>query len=169
MLSGRCPVCLSVCLQRWCIVTNGSMDQDATWYGGRPRLRTHCVRWGSSCPKKEHITYHFSAHVYCDQTAGWIRMPLATEVDLGPGHIVLDGEPSPHPQKGQSSHPLFSSHVDCGQTVAHLSYCSAFVMAAMRCRCGHYIFSCGFYFLFFLPNLRGRRLDICHTSTHCVP
>jgi len=22
---------------------NGSMDQDATWYGGRPRLRRHCL------------------------------------------------------------------------------------------------------------------------------
>ena len=28
--------------------------------------------------------------VYCDQTVGWITMPLGTEVGLGPGHIVLD-------------------------------------------------------------------------------
>ena len=28
--------------------SNGCMDQDATWYGGRPRLRRHCVRWGLS-------------------------------------------------------------------------------------------------------------------------
>jgi len=27
------------------------MDQDATWYGGRPRPRPHCVRWGPSSPK----------------------------------------------------------------------------------------------------------------------
>jgi len=33
----------------------------------------------------------FSAHVYCGQTAGWIRMPLGMTVGLGPGHIVLDG------------------------------------------------------------------------------
>jgi len=26
------------------------MDQDATWYGGRPRPRRHCVRWGLSSP-----------------------------------------------------------------------------------------------------------------------
>ena len=26
--------------------SNGCMDQDATWYGGRPRPRRHCVRWG---------------------------------------------------------------------------------------------------------------------------
>jgi len=33
-----------------------------------------------------------SAHVYCGQTAGWIKMALGMEVDLGPGHIVLDGD-----------------------------------------------------------------------------
>ena len=27
---------------------NGWMDQDATWYGGRPRSRPHCVRWRPS-------------------------------------------------------------------------------------------------------------------------
>ena len=26
----------------------------------------------------------FSAHVYCGQTAGWIKMALGTEVGLGP-------------------------------------------------------------------------------------
>jgi len=25
------------------------MDQAATWYGGRPRPRPHCVTWGPSC------------------------------------------------------------------------------------------------------------------------
>ena len=25
---------------------NGWMDHDATWYGGRPRPRRHCVKWG---------------------------------------------------------------------------------------------------------------------------
>jgi len=33
----------------------------------------------------------FLAHVYCGQTAGWIKMPLGTEVNLGPGDVVLDG------------------------------------------------------------------------------
>ena len=30
---------------------NGCMDQDGTWYGGRPRPRPtrHCGRWGPSC------------------------------------------------------------------------------------------------------------------------
>jgi len=29
---------------------NGCIDQDATWYGGRPRPRRHCVRWGPRSP-----------------------------------------------------------------------------------------------------------------------
>ena len=33
----------------------------------------------------------FSAHVYCGQTAGWIKMPLGTKVGLNPGDSVLDG------------------------------------------------------------------------------
>jgi len=37
----------------------------------------------------------FSVHVYCGQTVGWINMPLGKEVGLGPGHIVLDGDPAP--------------------------------------------------------------------------
>jgi len=41
-------------------------------------------------------------------------MPLGREVGLGPGDIVIDGEPAPHPQKGHST-PPFSAHVCCGQ------------------------------------------------------
>ena len=32
---------------------------------------------------------HFSAHVYCGQTIGWIRILLGTEVGLGSGHYVI--------------------------------------------------------------------------------
>ena len=39
-------------------------------------------------------TSQFLAHVYCGQTAGWMKTPLDTEVDIGPGHIVLDGVPA---------------------------------------------------------------------------
>jgi len=45
-----------------------------------------------------------------------------------------------------------------------------FIMAALRGRCGHYIFVLFLSFFFFSsPNLRRRRLDVCHTSTHDVP
>jgi len=30
---------------------------------------------------------------YCGQTAGWMKTPLGTEVDIGAGHIALDGFP----------------------------------------------------------------------------
>jgi len=33
----------------------------------------------------------YSAHAYCGQTTGWIKMALGTEVGLGPGDTVLDG------------------------------------------------------------------------------
>ena len=59
-------------------------------------LSPGCVRWGprSTLPKKRaEPPPQFSAHVYCGQTAGCIKMPLRTEVDLGPGHFVLDGFP----------------------------------------------------------------------------
>jgi len=45
-------------------------------------------------------------------------MKLGMEVGLGPGHIVLDGDPVPPPpkKKGAQPQPKFSAHVYCGQT-----------------------------------------------------
>jgi len=40
------------------------------------------------------------AHVYCGQTAAWIKMPLGMEVGLGLGNTVLDGDPAPLSKKG---------------------------------------------------------------------
>ena len=38
--------------------------------------------------------------VYCGQTAEWIKMPLGTKVDVGPGHTALHGtQRLPPPQK----------------------------------------------------------------------
>ena len=36
----------------------------------------------------------FSAHVYCGQKAGCIKMPLGMEVGLSPGDFVLGGDPA---------------------------------------------------------------------------
>jgi len=90
------------------------MDQGATWYGGRPRPRPHCVRWRPSSRSKKGHTPIFT-HVCCGQTAGWIKLLLGTEVALGPGDIVLDGDPAP-PRKGTQQPPHVSAHVCCGQT-----------------------------------------------------
>jgi len=66
----------------------------------------------------------FLAHVYCDQMAGWMKIPLGVEVDSGSGHIVLDGDPAP-PVKGNSTIIAARSfwHMSVVATVAHLSYC----------------------------------------------
>ena len=62
--------------------------------------------------------------VYCGQTVGWIKTKLGTQVVLGPGHIVLDGDSAPPPQRGTAPNfrPISlrpngcSAHVYCGQT-----------------------------------------------------
>ena len=102
------------------------MHQYATWYGGRPHPRGLCVRWtpspppqkgGGPPPKKR----KFSAHVYCGQTAGWIKMSLGTKVGLGTVHIVLDGVPAP--AKSALQPPPSFRLMSIVATVAHLSYC----------------------------------------------
>jgi len=81
------------------------------------------VLYGDPAPatKKGHSGPQFSAHVYCGQTTGWIKMALGTEVGLGPCNTVLDGDPA-SPRKG-AQQPHILADVYCGQTVAHLSYC----------------------------------------------
>jgi len=70
---------------------------------------------------------HFSAHVYYDQTAGWIRIPLGTEVCLGPCDIVLDVDPAPPPRKGAQQPPTFRSialaYIPAGPHFTHNPYC----------------------------------------------
>ena len=41
--------------------------------------------------------------VYCGQTVGWIKMKLGMQVGLG--HILLDGDPAPLPKGAQP--PIF--------------------------------------------------------------
>jgi len=69
---------------------NGRMDQDGTWHGGRPQPRRLCVRWRHSTPPQKGggaPPTKFSAHVYCGQTAGWIKVALGMEVGLRPGDL----------------------------------------------------------------------------------
>jgi len=129
MLSDRCLFVCRSDLSVWNVGVlwpNGWMDQDDTWYGGRPRPG-HIVLHGDPAPPppKGHNP-QFSAHVCFGQTAGWIKIPLGTKVGLGPGNIVLHWDPAPPPKMGQT--PRFSAHVYCGQMVAHLSYCWALVL-----------------------------------------
>jgi len=88
------------------LCTNGCMDQDATWYGGRPRPRPHCARCDPAPPPQKGGTVpQFLAHVCCSKMAGWIKMPLGMKVYLVPGHIVLHGDLAP-PRK-RSTAPIF--------------------------------------------------------------
>jgi len=54
--------------------------------------------------------------VYCGQTVGRIKMKLGMQVGLGPGRIVLHGNPPPPPQRDTA--PQFSAHICCGQISA---------------------------------------------------
>jgi len=84
---------------------NGCKDQDttwyrdrhATWYAGRPRPRRLCVRWGPSYPQKTGTptppNFWLMSIVAC-KTVGWIKMPLGTQVNLGPGDVVRWGRSS---------------------------------------------------------------------------
>ena len=62
---------------------------------GYPVTQPPCQKGGAAPPQ-------FSAHFYCGQTAGCIKMPLGTEV-------------GPSPKKGADS-PKFSANVYFGQT-----------------------------------------------------
>ena len=86
---------------------NCCIDQDSTWYRGGPWSRPHCARWGPSSPpqKGSRAPSHFSAHVHCGQTAGWIKMALGTGMGLGASHILLHEDPAPLPKKGAEPFP----------------------------------------------------------------
>ena len=91
--------------------------------GLRELYTRHCVRCGRGYHQKEghaHPT-KFLAHVYCGQMAGWMKTPLGTEVDLGPGRIVLVGVPAP--AKGAQQPPPSFRPMSIVATVADLSYC----------------------------------------------
>jgi len=68
------------------------------------------VRWEPS------LLPQFPAHVYCGQTAGWIKMSLGMEVGLSPSDFVLGGDPAPLPKKGAENPPHFPANFYCAQT-----------------------------------------------------
>jgi len=80
---------------------------------GRNAGRTPCTIFGRLFVKRfalcyQTVVYHVRLSVclsvclsvtflYCGQTVGWIKMKLSMQVGLGPGHIVLYGDPAPPP------------------------------------------------------------------------
>jgi len=67
----------------------------------RPMLSVRCL---SVCLSVLSVTW-----VHCCQTVGRIKMKLGMQVGLGTGHIVLDGDPAPPPQRGTA--PQFSANI----------------------------------------------------------
>jgi len=90
---------------------NGWMHQDATWYGGRPKPRLLCVRWGPSPGAKTGVEPPvFGPYLLWPNGYMEIKMPLGTEVGFSPCDIVLDVHPAPLPKKGTHPAPtVFSS------------------------------------------------------------
>jgi len=72
---------------------NSWMDEDATWYGSRPRPRQHCARRGPSSSRERGTAAQPPLFGPCllwpidwmDQDA----MPLGTEVGLGPADDIV--------------------------------------------------------------------------------
>ena len=60
------------------------------------------------------VPHPISAHVYCGQTAVWIKMPLGTEVGLGLRDIMFDVDPAT-PKRHTGLPTQFLAHVYCGQ------------------------------------------------------
>jgi len=104
-----------------------------------------------------------------------MKTPLSTKVDLGPGHIVLDGVPAIR-KRGTAAPPLFGACllwprspisaaaelIYYGRPIAQpilFSSCGFFLffflMVALRSRCGHYIFVLFLlsFFVVFFPRL----------------
>jgi len=114
MLSDRClSVCLSVCpvCDVGVLGPNGLTDQVKMKLGMQVGLGPgHFVLDGDPDPPPqkgaEPPTPKFSAHVYCDQTARWMKLILGVVVGLSLGEFVLDGDPAP-PPKGTEPLPNF--------------------------------------------------------------
>ena len=92
----RTVLCLSVTLV-YC-------SQTVAWIKAK-LCSGHIVLNGPSCPTpRGHCPTprQFSTLVRCGPTAGWIKMPLGTEIGFGPGDTVLDGNPAP-PKRGTTA------------------------------------------------------------------
>jgi len=89
---------------------------DAVWLRSKGRCGSFaqvklCVISTQLPPRKgAQPVRQFSAHIYCGQTARWIKMPLGREVGLVPCDIMLDGDPVPTPLKGTQP-PIFGPYL----------------------------------------------------------
>jgi len=124
---GMGPLCCPVLSAHVCNVgvlwPNAWMDQDETWYAGKPRLvgPGHIVldgELGIHLPSLKGTQQQppISAHICCGQMADGLRCQCHSvyggRLGLGPGNFVLDGDPAPHSPKGRAvPPPQFLAHV----------------------------------------------------------
>jgi len=85
--------------------SNGCMDQDATWYGGRPQPRRF-VSDGDPAPlpkcREETPIQKIPAQFIVAKRLDGIKMVLGMKLGLSPGDFVLDGDPASLPKSGKS-------------------------------------------------------------------
>jgi len=105
------------------VVTKRLDGLSGTWYGGKPRPRRHCVRWGPSYPQNRGHTHYHPVFGSCllwpngwmDEDATW----YGSRPRPRPHCIRRDISSA---RNGHSSPPSIRP-VSIMGTVAHLSYC----------------------------------------------
>jgi len=70
---------------------------------------------------------------------GRIKMKLGMQVGVGPGHIVLDGDPAPPRPKGAQAPPQFSAHISCQLAAKWLHGSMSLGMELARPRPGDFV------------------------------
>jgi len=99
---------------------NSCIDQDATWYAGRPRPRPTLCSMGTLLPSPKKMGQSPQIVDPCLLWPnGWMDQDRTWHggIGLSPGDlVVLDGDPAPVPKKGAEPPPQFSAHFYCGQT-----------------------------------------------------
>jgi len=88
---------------------SGWIDQDATWHTKVGLVPSHMVLNGDPAlmPPKGAQQPPLSAHVYCGQSAGWIRIPLGKLVRgrFLPRRHCVQWEPSSPTERGTAAPP----------------------------------------------------------------
>jgi len=91
--------------------SNGWMDQDATWYGSRPRPRRLCVRWGPRSPAQKGGRAPQILSPCLLWPNGWMDQYETWHADRHRPwpHCVRWGPSSPSPKGGQTAElpPIF--------------------------------------------------------------
>ena len=101
---------------------NGWMDQDATWYEGRPQPRRHRVRCGaSSLPPKRGHSPQFSPDVCCGQDPGAqaVSQQVTVSYPLGSRLPLLSARPAVTFPATEHHRPLAGTKLYCLVTEAH--------------------------------------------------